>query len=108
MVDTTHGQLGVNVAGRVAQGSKSAGGFATIHAPPTVEKIVPGWVVHVRHLCVSHGQHVAVRISPLPPPPHVKESKTALDSEFHAMVSGFHVLDSGLFVSGTWILDYNC
>lgn len=42
MVDTTHGQLGVNVAGHVAQGSKSAGGFAIIHAPPTVEKIVPG------------------------------------------------------------------
>ena len=30
--------------------------------------------------------------------PHVKESKTVLDS-------GFHFLDSGFFVGGTWIPD---
>ena len=29
---------------------------------------------------------------------HVRESKTVLDSRFHAM-------DSGFFVSGTWIPD---
>ena len=34
---------------------------------------------------------------------HVKESKTVLDSGFHAVDSGFLV-----FVSGTWIPDSNC
>ena len=34
--------------------------------------------------------------------PHVKEFKTVLDSGFHTVHSGFQV-----FVSGTWILDFN-
>ena len=38
---------------------------------------------------------------------HVKESKTVLDSEFHAVDSVFQVLDSGFFLSGTWIPDSN-
>ena len=38
---------------------------------------------------------------------HVKESKTVLDSRFHAMDSGFQVLDFGFFVSGAWIPDSN-
>ena len=37
--------------------------------------------------------------------PHVRESKTVLDSRFHAVDSGFQVLDSGFFVNGTWIPD---
>ena len=37
--------------------------------------------------------------------PHVRESKTVLDSGFHAIDSGFQVLDPGFFVSGTWIPD---
>ena len=36
--------------------------------------------------------------------PNVKESKTVLDSGFHAVDSGFQVLDCTLFVSATWIL----
>ena len=38
--------------------------------------------------------------------PHVRESKAALDSGFHALDSGFQnwILE---FVSGTWILDSN-
>ena len=32
--------------------------------------------------------------------PHVRESKTVLDS-------GFHAVDSRFFVSGTWVLDSN-
>ena len=40
--------------------------------------------------------------------PHVRESKTALDSGIHVVDSGFQVLDSGLFVSGIWISDSNC
>ena len=41
--------------------------------------------------------------------PDVKESmQTVLDSTgFHAMDSGLQLLDSGFFVSGTWILDSN-
>ena len=35
-------------------------------------------------------------------PPHVRESKTVLDSGFRALDSGFQVLDSGLF---QWNLD---
>ena len=44
----------------------------------------------------------------------VRESKTVVDSGFHALDSGhrtpdsgFQVRDSGFFVSGTWILDSN-
>ena len=37
--------------------------------------------------------------------PHVRESRKALDSGFHAGDSGFQVVDSGFFVSGTWIPD---
>ena len=33
---------------------------------------------------------------------HIRESKTVLDSGFHTVYSGFKV-----FVSGTWILDFN-
>ena len=36
--------------------------------------------------------------------PHVRESKTVLDSGFQAVDSGFQVLES-VFVSGIWILD---
>ena len=36
---------------------------------------------------------------------HVRESKTVLDSGFHAVDSRFQVLDSGLFVRRTWIPD---
>ena len=35
-------------------------------------------------------------------PPHVRESKTVLDSGFHAVDSGFQVLESGIF---KWNLD---
>ena len=42
----------------------------------------------------------------------VRESKTVVDSGFHALDSGhwtpgFQVQDSGFFVSGTWIPDSN-
>ena len=44
----------------------------------------------------------------------VRESKTVVDSGFHALDSGhrtpdsgFQVRDSGFFVSGTWIPDSN-
>ena len=37
--------------------------------------------------------------------PYVREFKTALDSGFCANDSGLKVLDSGFFVSGTWIPD---
>ena len=39
--------------------------------------------------------------------PHVKESKTVLDSRFHDMDSGFQVLDFGFLVSGTLNPDSN-
>ena len=50
--------------------------------------------------------------------PHVKESKTDLDSGFwilhsglwtglYALDSGFQLSDFGFFVSGTWIPDTN-
>ena len=35
------------------------------------------------------------------------ESKTVLDSGFHAEDSGFQVLVSGFSVSGSWIPDFN-
>ena len=35
----------------------------------------------------------------------VRESNTVLNSRFHAVNSGFQVLDFGFFVSGTWISD---
>ena len=35
------------------------------------------------------------------------ESKTVLDSGFHAVDSGFKVLVSGFSVSGSWIPDFN-
>ena len=35
--------------------------------------------------------------------PHIRESRTVLDSGFHAVNSGSQVLDSKFFVSGTWI-----
>lgn len=38
--------------------------------------------------------------------PHVRQSKSILDYEFHAVDSGFQVLDSGF--SGTWIPHSNC
>ena len=38
--------------------------------------------------------------------PDVRESKPVLDSGFHAVDSGFQLLDSSLF-SRTWILDSN-
>ena len=50
------------------------------------------------------------RAPPLGPPmiyPHVRESKTVLDSRFHSVDSVIQVLDSGFFVSGTWIPDSN-
>ena len=37
----------------------------------------------------------------------VRESKTVVDSGFHALDSGFQVWDSRFFVSGTWIPDSN-
>ena len=44
----------------------------------------------------------------------VRESKTVVDSRFHALDSGhrtpdsrFQIRDSGFFVSGTWIPDSN-
>ena len=37
----------------------------------------------------------------------VRESKTVVDSGFHALDSGFQVPDSGFLVSGTWIPDSN-
>ena len=50
----------------------------------------------VRHLCYSDN---VVATSP-----RVKGSKTVLDSGFHAVDSGFQVLDSiPVFVSGNWI-----
>ena len=39
--------------------------------------------------------------------PNVRESETVLDSRFHAVDSGFQVLDIELFVRGTWIPDSN-
>ena len=36
--------------------------------------------------------------------PHVTESKAVLDFGFNAVDFGFQELDSGIFVSGTWIL----
>ena len=39
--------------------------------------------------------------------PHVKESKIVLYSRFHAMDSGFQLLDSTFSVSGTGILASN-
>ena len=39
--------------------------------------------------------------------PQIRESKTVLDSGFHAVDSRFQQLDSGFFVSGTWISDSN-
>ena len=44
-------------------------------------------------------------VFPPAPGPYVRESKTALDSGFCANDSGLKVLDSGFFVSGTWIPD---
>ena len=39
--------------------------------------------------------------------PHVRISKTVLDSGFHrAAGSGIQVLDSGFFVCGIWIPDF--
>ena len=38
--------------------------------------------------------------------PLVRESKTVLNCRFHAVNSGFQVLDFGFFVSGTWISDF--
>ena len=38
---------------------------------------------------------------------NVTESKTVLDSEVNTVDSEFQVLDTGLFVSGTWIPDFN-
>ena len=35
--------------------------------------------------------------------PHVSESKTVLDSGFHAVDYGFQVLDILVFVGGIWI-----
>ena len=35
--------------------------------------------------------------------PHIRESKTVLDPEFHAVDSGFQVLDYGFLGRGTWI-----
>ena len=41
--------------------------------------------------------------------PHIREeSKTVLDSGFHAVGSGLQVMDSGLFVSETWIPNSDC
>ena len=40
-------------------------------------------------------------------PANVRESKKVLGSEFHAVDSGLQVLDSGIFVAGTWIPDSN-
>ena len=42
--------------------------------------------------------------------PHARESKTVVDSGFHAVESGFRAGagHQSLFVSGTWILDSNC
>ena len=37
--------------------------------------------------------------------PHVKESRTVLDSGFHAVDSGFRVLDSGFRIPAQWIPD---
>ena len=39
--------------------------------------------------------------------PHVRESKTVFDCGSHAVDPGIQVLDSGFFVSETWILDFN-
>ena len=39
--------------------------------------------------------------------PPVKESKTALDSGLQDVDSGFQVLETGFFFSGTWIPDFN-
>ena len=39
--------------------------------------------------------------------PHVRESKTVLDSRFHSVDYVIQVLDSGFSVSGTWIPDSN-
>ena len=37
--------------------------------------------------------------------PHVRESRTFLDSGFHAVDSGFRVLDSGFRIPAQWIPD---
>ena len=39
--------------------------------------------------------------------PHIRKSKTVLDSGFHAVDSGLQVLDSGFYVGGPWIPDSN-
>ena len=39
--------------------------------------------------------------------PHGRESKTVFDCGSHAVDPGLQVLDSGFFVSETWILDSN-
>lgn len=38
--------------------------------------------------------------------PYVRQSKTVLNSGFHATDSGFHLLDSRFFVSGVGIPDF--
>ena len=39
--------------------------------------------------------------------PHIRESRTVLDAGIQATDSGSQVMDTGFFVSGTWILDSN-
>ena len=39
--------------------------------------------------------------------PHIRESKTMLDPGFHAVDSGFQVLDSRFLGRGTWIQESN-
>ena len=39
--------------------------------------------------------------------PHIRKSKTVLDSGFHTVDSGLQVLDSGFSVGGPWIPDSN-
>ena len=53
----------------------------------------------------KHPRPFHMGVFPPAPGPYVRESKTALDSGFCANDSGLKVLDSGFFVSGTWIPD---
>ena len=78
---------------------------------PDLEMSVGGW--SSRPLVKWEGpvsKKTFPRVPPLDPPliyPHVRESKTVLDSRFHSVDSVIQVLDSGFFVSGTWIPDSN-
>ena len=64
MVDTAHGQLGVNAARLAVQGTKSERGTATTRGLQMAGKTALCWARHVKHLCVNLGHHVTVGFLP--------------------------------------------